>query len=377
MRFLHTADWHLGMTAGFLSAEARPRYAEDRRRAVREIARIAEEEGAGFVVVSGDVFDSNQIDRAEVSRAVEAMGAFTVPLYILPGNHDPLDAASVYTSRAFTTGKPDLVTVIGDTEPIPVAPGIEIVGAPWTSRRPAGDPAALALAGLTDPRGTTRILIAHGIVDGDAIGTDVQALIAIAPLRRALAEGTVRYVALGDHHSAREVCGEHAIRYAGTPEPTQASEQGAGEVLVVTLDGDHLDVRSRRVGTWQFLRRPFDLRSGEDVEAFDSALADTPGKERTVLRLDLTGSLTVAEDVLLHQVLDVRSDVFAGLTVSDRTYDVAVIADGDGILPLGLSGYAQGAAEEIAGVAMGDGADAGVARDALRLLYRLAPGAGS
>ena len=124
--FIHTADWHLGLSPRFLSEDARPRYAEDRRRAVRAIARIAHEEGAQFVVVAGDVFDSNHVDRAEVARAADALSAFDVPLLILPGNHDPLDAGSVYTSRAFVDNTPDNVRVVTDSTPIDVAPGVQV-----------------------------------------------------------------------------------------------------------------------------------------------------------------------------------------------------------------------------------------------------------
>ncbi len=376
MRFLHTADWHLGMSRRILSDEARPRFAEDRRTAVREIARIAQEEQVEFVVACGDVFDANHLDRAEVARAVEAMGAFTVPLFLLPGNHDPLDAGSVYRSRAFTAACPDHVRVIAEPGPIVLRPGVEIVGVPWRTRRPAGDQVAEVIAALPPAPGTTRVLAAHGIVDDDAIASGDDALIGHAALTCALDAGLVDYVALGDHHSTRQVGGDPRIRYPGTPEATRSDEQEAGGVLIVDIghgDGG-LAVRRLDVGTWSFRREAFDLRSAEDVERFAAALDSARDKERTVLRLDLAGSLSVAEDVRLHEVLDTRADLFASLTVSDRTYDVAVMAGDNDIAALGLAGYARTAADEIARVAAGGGDDAGAARDALRLLYRLAGG---
>jgi DNA repair exonuclease SbcCD nuclease subunit len=60
-RFLHTADWQLGMTRHFLSPEAQGRFAQDRIDAVREIGVIAREQRAEFVVVSVDV--SADLDR--------------------------------------------------------------------------------------------------------------------------------------------------------------------------------------------------------------------------------------------------------------------------------------------------------------------------
>jgi len=41
MRFLHTADWQLGMTRHFLNGEAQPRYSAARRDAVAGLGALA------------------------------------------------------------------------------------------------------------------------------------------------------------------------------------------------------------------------------------------------------------------------------------------------------------------------------------------------
>ena len=92
MKFLHTADWQLGMTRHFLGADAQARYSAARRDAVSALGALARETGAEFVVVAGDVFDANQLAPTVVSQSLEAIRAIGVPVYLLPGNHDPLDA---------------------------------------------------------------------------------------------------------------------------------------------------------------------------------------------------------------------------------------------------------------------------------------------
>lgn len=136
MRFVATADWQLGMTAHYLDDEARPRFQQARLDAVRRIGEVARERGAEFVVVCGDVFESNQLDRSIVARTFEVLRSFTVPVVLLPGNHDPLDAASIYDSRAFRDRVPDHVHVLRDSAPYAVVEGVEIVGAPWFSKHP-------------------------------------------------------------------------------------------------------------------------------------------------------------------------------------------------------------------------------------------------
>jgi len=71
-----------------------------------------------------------------------------VSVYLLPGNHDPLNAASVYHSTTFLERKPAHVHVIEDTTSIRVDEGIEIVGIPWTSKRPLQDRVALTIRKL-------------------------------------------------------------------------------------------------------------------------------------------------------------------------------------------------------------------------------------
>ena len=99
-KFLHTADWQLGMTRHFLSDEAQARFTAARIEAITSIGALAVEEGCSFVVVGGDVFESNQVERQVVVRSLEAMKSTPdVTFYLLPGNHDPLDAASVFRSK--------------------------------------------------------------------------------------------------------------------------------------------------------------------------------------------------------------------------------------------------------------------------------------
>ncbi|MDQ2636903.1 MAG: exonuclease SbcCD subunit D, partial [Actinomycetota bacterium] len=61
MRFVHTADWQLGMTRYFLNGEAQPRYSAARRDVVAGLNQVAADTGAEFVVVAGDVFEHNQL----------------------------------------------------------------------------------------------------------------------------------------------------------------------------------------------------------------------------------------------------------------------------------------------------------------------------
>src|SRR5688572_10660461 len=152
------------MTRSVLGDEAQARFAQARIAVVRRLGELARAERCAFVLVCGDVFESSQVERRTLARALEALASVPVPVYLLPGNHDPLDAASLYRSAAFRDAAPAHVHVLADAQPRAVAPGVELVAAPWLSRRPAENPALGVLAQLGPP-GPLRILAAHGGLD--------------------------------------------------------------------------------------------------------------------------------------------------------------------------------------------------------------------
>ena len=181
-KFLHTADWQLGMTRHFLSDEAQARFTAARIEAISTIGALAVDEGCSFVVVCGDVFESNQVERQVVVRSLEAMKATPgVTFYLLPGNHDPLDAASVFRSKSFVDNCPDNVVVLESSEPVLASAGVEIVGAPWSTKRPLVDLVSRAVAELPS-NGNLRVVVGHGSTDSLSPNPNDPALVALDDL---------------------------------------------------------------------------------------------------------------------------------------------------------------------------------------------------
>ena len=371
VRFIHTADWQLGMTRHFLAAEAQARFDAARVGAVRTIGALAEAEGCAFVVVCGDVFESNQVGRPVVVRALDAMAATPqVTFYLLPGNHDPLDASSVYGSPTFADNRPANVVVLETSDPVEVAPGVELVPAPWPTKRPLSDLVAGACSGLS-ATGAVRIVAGHGALDSLSPNRNDPALVALGGLEARLNTGVIHYVALGDRHSTTDAGGTGRIWYAGAPEPTAYDEIDPGNVLVVELDADRVQVEPRRVGTWRFVHQPWELTADADIDALEEWLSGLGGKERTILKLSLVGQVSLAQKARLDDLLDHHSDLLAAVEVWERRSDLAVLPDDADIDDLGLSGFAQEALGDLRELAE-SGEQAVVARDALALLHRLA-----
>ncbi len=382
MRFLHTADWQLGMTRHFLAGDAQPRYAAARRDAVAGLGALAAEVGAEFVVVAGDVFEHNQLAPQVIGQSLEAMRAIGIPVYLLPGNHDPLDASSVYTGALFTAERPDNVVVLDRAGVHEIRPGVEIVAAPWRSKAPTTDLVAEVLEDLSEGSSAgpvTRILVAHGGVDVLDPDKDKPSLIRLAALDDALARGAVHYVALGDKHSLTRVGGRGRVWYSGSPEVTNFDdvESDPGQVLVVDIDDSDprrpVTVESRHVGRWRFVTMHREVDTSRDIADLDMNLDLMTDKDRTVVRLALTGSLTVTDRAGLDACLDRYARLFAWLGLWERHTELAVVpADGE-FTDLGIGGFAAAAVEELVATARDADAESAVdAQAALALLLRLA-----
>ncbi|MEE3065169.1 MAG: exonuclease SbcCD subunit D [Actinomycetota bacterium] len=374
MRFLHTADWQLGMTRHFLAGDAQPRYSAARRDAVAGLGALATEVGAEFVVVAGDVFEHNQLDPKVIGQSLEAMRAIGIPVYLLPGNHDPLDASSVFTSALFTRECPDNVIVLDRAGTHQVRPGLEIVAAPWRSKSPTTDLVAEVTEGL-DAGPVTRVLVAHGGVDVLDPDREKPSLIRLAGLEEALTRGAIHYAALGDKHSLTQVGESGRVWYSGSPEVTNFDdvESNPGHVLVVDIDeSNQVSVTPRHVGQWRFVTLHRQVDSSRDIADLDMNLDLMTEKDRTVVRLALTGSLTVTDRATLDGCLDRFARLFADLRTWERHTDLAVIpADGE-FTDLGIGGFAAAAVEELVATARGDDTDSAAdAQGALALLLRL------
>ncbi|MDP7724868.1 exonuclease SbcCD subunit D [Mycobacterium sp. TY814] len=377
MRFLHTADWQLGMTRHFLAGDAQPRYSAARRDAVAALGALATEVGAEFVVVSGDVFEHNQLAPQVIGQSLEAMRAISIPVYLLPGNHDPLDASSVYTGALFTSECPDNVVVLDRAGVHDIRPGVQIVAAPWRSKAPTTDLVAEVLDGLAAD-GTTRVLVAHGGVDMLDPDRDKPSLIRLANVEKALSDNVIHYVALGDKHSLTQVGGSGRVWYSGSPEVTNYDdvEANPGHVLIVDIDEADprrpVSVQARHIGRWRFLTLRNQVDTSRCIADLDVNLDLMPDKDRTVVRLALTGSLTVTDRAALDACLDRYSRLFAWLGLWERHTDLAVIpADGE-FDDLGIGGFAASAVEELVATARAGTDDAADAQAALALLLRLA-----
>jgi DNA repair exonuclease SbcCD nuclease subunit len=369
IRFIHSSDWQLGMTRAFLSEEAAPRFSQARIDAITRLGELATENSAAFIVVAGDVFESNQLSRQTVRRTLDALDELPVPVFLLPGNHDPLDASSIFLTDDFTKGKGHVV-VLRDMQPVPVPglSGVEIVGAPWRTKHPNSDLCADLFSGLEPTSNTIRVAVGHGQVDTLSPDQSRPEIINLENAERAISSGLIHYLALGDRHSLTDVGTSGRIWYSGAPVATDFDEIDPGKALLVELDQEgRCDVQELLVGNWVFIEDQQSISTNEDFERIRDLIVNVPNKARTILKMGFIGTVNLATAAKLDELFEIQSESFASIRRRERTTELAILPDELDQDSVALSGYAKDTWNELLESAAADE----VASDALRLFYRL------
>lgn len=303
MKFLHTADWQIGMRAAHVGA-AGTRVREERLSAARRVIDAARNAGAEFIVVCGDTFEDNGVDRVLVQKVVDILGGFGGPVYVTPGNHDPFMPGSVWEHPAWRSS--DNVRILWEETPIEVSGGT-LFPCPAREQHSGKDPTAWILAG--DSRGI-RVGLAHGTVEG------VYQEEPDYPIpRNAVKRAGLDYLAIGHWHSTATYSatdGTVRMAYSGTHETTKFGERDSENALIVEIAGPGAApvITPVRTGglTWSVMeeevREPGDLaRLRQRVEALEN-----PGA--TLLDLRVAGLLSAQDRDELARIEEILASRF-------------------------------------------------------------------
>lgn len=370
-RFLHSSDLHLGKRFGNFSGDLPSRLREARHGVIARLAQHAREQGAGTILLAGDTFDT-ETPAPDVRRQALAEMRHHAPLIwvVLPGNHDSLQATQLWAT--LTAEAPENVILATAPRPLDLAPGVVLLPAPCTTRRPGRD-LTEGMDAQPTPEGTLRLGLAHGAIRSfseDAVAGDV-----IAPDRARRAG--LAYLALGDWHGAVEV--DPRTRYSGTPEPDRFKHEAPGTALLVSLAGASALPEVTALPTASFAWRDLDLHllEGDDpLSALAAVLPEARARRQTLARLIATGRTRLAGQAALAGAVTAAAPDFAFLELVESGLVTACEADDLDLIDRG------GALREAANALLAEAGDASrsaaereVARAALARLYSYAQGA--
>ncbi len=200
---MHTADWQIGMKclqAGDKAGAVR----EARRRTVERIVDVANQQQVDFILVAGDQFEERTPRAAEIGQVAGALRRAKMPVYILPGNHDPGGLDGPYAGAAWQTLDGANVVTIREPRAYDLPGGGVLLASPCLKKYSTEDPTAW-YAGHDTPPGAIRVGLAHGELQiSGTIETSEGEQRGSFPIPLdAASRGRLDYLALGHWHSAQ------------------------------------------------------------------------------------------------------------------------------------------------------------------------------
>ncbi len=343
MRFLHTADWHVGKTLKGISR------LDEQEAVLREIVGIAREQQVDAVLVAGDLYDTAAPSAAAqkaVVRTLLGLASDGIEVVAIAGNHDhapmldayrPLASAAgitlvgavrtaerggVVRFTARSTGEPVQVAVLpflSQRYAVRAAELLTQTAAEHTGRydQQLRDILGTLTAGFADD--SVNLVMAHLTVMGGTFGGGERAAQSI--FEYAVPAGIfpieAHYVALGHLHRRQRCDAPCPVHYSGAPLAVDFGEQENTPVVCVVDASPGAPARITDVPLTSG-RRLMTLR-GTVAEL--SVLAATVGDAylRVWVREPARAGLREEVTALLPNALEVRIDPeFAGAAPTER-----------------------------------------------------------
>ncbi|WP_028611300.1 metallophosphoesterase family protein [Paenibacillus harenae] len=296
-RFIHAADLHLDSPFKGLAKAPDPvrsLLAESTFAALRQLTDTAIRGQADFIVLSGDLFD--EADRSLKAQLLlvrewERLEAHGVAVFVIHGNHDPLNGARADVKL------PQNVYVFGSDQ-MECKPAYRRSGelAAFVYGRSYGTRIVtenMAAAYRTQPEGPFHIALLHGNVDGDGMH-DPYAPCSIEEL--AGGKG-FDYWALGHIHSRRVLHEYPHVVYSGNTQGRNPRETGAKGCYIVDVTASRsLKLTFAPLDTVRWLSHAASIETaGSEQELLQQLmsaaeqLAEAAEGRSVMLRLRLTG----------------------------------------------------------------------------------------
>lgn len=230
MRFLHTADWHLGRI--FYNTHL----TDDQAYILEELIALVKEARLDAVVVAGDVYDRSVPPPEAVKLLDDTLSRILldcqVPVLMIAGNHDSPERLG-FGDRVLARQQLYVAGEVGAvSRPVVIE---DSFGPVYFQLLPYAEPAVVrdrlaveahsheqamqaltGLAGAAVPPGARRVGVAHAFVTGGAVSESERPLaVGGVPTVAAGVFDGFDYVALGHLHQPQSLGGS-AVRYAGS-----------------------------------------------------------------------------------------------------------------------------------------------------------------
>lgn len=338
MRFLHTADLHLGKKLGEIPL------LQDQRHILEQMARIAEEKGCDAVLIAGDIYQNS----APSAEAMDVFGEFLagladkgIAVIAIPGNHDS-DLRVAYMSRLvrnsgiFVSGPfpGELQKTVLEKEGQKVNFWMLPFIRPANVRRyfpdaeigSYSDAVRTVLENTPLDDGEVNVILAHQFITGSSVSDSEELTVGgLDNVDPSLFE-SFDYVALGHLHRPQKA-GRDTVRYAGSPLKYSISEardikscavvdvRGKGRLTAETVPLEPLhDVREIK----GVLKEIMDMPYSEDYVRVELNDEDVPPDARISIA-------SVFPNMVRYAVVNSKTSVETDVDISGEVENKSVI----------------------------------------------------
>lgn len=303
--FIHIADLHLERPFPFLSSDKADRLREKQYESFKRLIKVANNKKVDFILVAGDVFNSNEIQAKNIKRFLNYCRQSDNEIVIIPGNHDPNTSTYPLTGSSI----PKNVTVLSN-DPHEVK-GYKIV---------PGVPKKDNTVPVPQIKDKKAIYLAHGSIDQDG-NVDFDYPINLEEVK----EANYKYSALGHWHT-KKIYDSFKAAYPGTLMPI-SFDDGHGYCKVDINENGKVIINHNEISTIAW--HQFKITVYNNIDPIENKIKQYKNND-TLLKINIDGTLSPTQLESIKQIVkEVKKEYF----YLEINYEVKLESSRDRSLP--------------------------------------------
>ncbi len=315
IKLLHTADIHIGAAESFLKENSDSRRFETLL-TFEKIIDLGIENKVDVIAISGDLFDSNNIEERFITAVFEKIAnASPIRVIFAAGNHDPLSADSPFLNRNL----PENLYVLGTSDECITFEdlSLKVYGRSFEHNYLQGEENFT----LKTDDGFINLLVQHGELKSD-LSSDYNA---ITP--RFVKNSGMDYIALGHVHKRTEIgkIEKTAFAYCGCPEGQGFDELDQKGVYIGEIGKNYCDLKftavSKRLHAEEKVDISGDLTANEICDKITETLKTNYGDtwRDNLYKIELVGEIAEDTEISLEEITARLKPQVYFIKIKDRT----------------------------------------------------------
>ncbi len=282
IRFIHTADIHLGRKYKYLKdiAHKAQSHLID---IMMKIASVAVDKKVDFVFISGDLFDNENPSSFLIAKFmdfVDVLNAKNIKIVILPGTHDSSLENSLYTKHSVFTEKNNVFVFIDKLTKKFIFEDFSL--AIYGNCNPGKSSPILGFQ--KDSSVNSHIILAHGSLQIEGKSDKNDSPILISDIDSSFAD----YIALGHWHNYYKVQSNVPCFYSGSPELIDKDQINSGFIIYGCL-GENAKFEPIHIGERRFDEVKIDISGITKITDLIQKIK-TGSDENLIRKVDLWGT---------------------------------------------------------------------------------------